>query len=77
MAQPFYRISKITNKRYDLFSIVKIINLKQIEAYIKNGATVLDIEIGENYKTGNPMVVFYFDRAETQDLYDKWCKHEL
>lgn len=74
--KPYYKTSKITGKTYDLFSIVRIINLQQVKAYITNGGEVLDVVVGEN-DDNKIMVVFYFDREKTKDLYDKWCKHEL
>lgn len=73
----YYKTSNITGKRYNLFGIVRVLNLYQVKAYIEHGADVKHIEISEDYKTKKPVVVFYFDIEETKDLYDKWCKHEL
>ena len=50
---------------------VKIVNTKQAGMYIKHGLKPIDLYWGYN------TLVFVFDRNETKELYDLWCKHEL
>lgn len=49
---------------------IKIVNYKQISMYIKHGAKPINIFYDRT-------LVFEFDREETRELYDKWCKYEL
>lgn len=73
----YYKVSPITGKRYNLFSVVRILNLYQVRAYLRVGMEVMDIEISEDRETHKPIVVFLFDKEATKEVYDLWCKHEL
>lgn len=55
---------------FSVNNIVKIINYKQASMYIKHGVKPIDL-----YYTD--VLVFVFDRDETREVYDKWCKYEL
>ena len=76
MSNPYYEVSKITGKTYDIFSIVRILNIKQVIYYMKCNLEVLDIEISSDRKTGEPILVFYFDREASKPIFDMWCKHK-
>ena len=76
MAQPYYKTSKITGKTYDLFSIIRILNIAQAIFYIQNDIPLQDIEISEDRKTGKPILVFYFIRSDTKEVFDLWCKNK-
>lgn len=69
--------SRTTNKCYDVKRTVRILNAQQAAAYMCNGAELVDIYATRHYETGNPVVVFLFDRESTASLYDKWCNYEL
>jgi hypothetical protein len=69
--------SQTTGKSYSPVDVVRIINVKQAAAYINHGAELLDIYGSRDFKTGEPMLVYIFNRSETTALYDLWCKHEL
>ena len=69
--------SIFTGKPYDLSTSVRIINFKQASAYWNNGIAPLDIYPSRNFSTGEPCIVFVFDRERTQNFYDLWCKKEL
>lgn len=73
----YMKTSSITGKRYNLFGVVRILNLYQVKAYLKAGMEVMDIEISEDRETHKPIIVFLFDRTDTKEIYDKWCRHEL
>ncbi len=79
MATEFWKRSNITRKTYNYFStdIVRILNLKQAMAFISNGAELIDIYTSKDRKTGNPILIFVFDKESTKDLYELWMKHEL
>lgn len=51
-------------------NIIKIVNYKQASMYIKYGIKPIDL-----YYTDT--LVFIFNRNETKEVYDKWCKYEL
>lgn len=72
----FLRYSKITGKKYNLFDCITIYNLNQSIAYISNGVFPVDIKIGRN-KQDAPILVFYFVKDETKDVYERWVNHEL
>ena len=73
----FYRISTVTGRSYDVFKTIKILNLKQATLYMANNIYPVDIKISINNKTKEKCLVFYFDREESKEVYDKWCKYEL
>lgn len=64
--------SKITGKLYEPTNMVHIINPTQSALYYSNGAELVDMFVGKDYKW-----VWVFDREATKDLYDKYCKWEL
>lgn len=63
--------SMVTGRKYCPNESVRIVNLNQADKYIKHGATVYDIYISRD------KVVFIFNKEETRELYDLWCKYEL
>lgn len=75
----YWKRSPVTGKKYNYFSddIVRIGNIYQSMAYISNGANPIDIYTSRNRKTGEPILIFVFDRNDTKQLYDLWCRHEL
>ena len=72
--KPYYKVSDITGKKYDLFSIVRILNIQQIIFFLSKKIPVQDIEISEDRNSGKPVLVFYFKREDTKEAYDEWCK---
>lgn len=65
-------ISKLTGNAYEPARMVHIINPTQSAMYCANGAELVDLYVGRDYKW-----VFVFDRDATAYLYDKYCKWEL
>ena len=51
---------------------IRILNIKQAGLYMENSATLLDVYPSKDFKTGDDIVVFVFDKKETFDLYRKW-----
>lgn len=72
-----YVHSDVTGKYYIPSKVVRIVNILQSVAYLNNGAQLLDIYPSKDYKTGKPILVFIFNRQDTKNLYDLWCRHEL
>lgn len=73
----FYRKSGLTHQMYDVFKMVRIVNIQQASAYINNGVFPEDIIIDLDENTKQRRMVFLFDREGTREVYDKWCKYEL
>ena len=70
-------LSQSTGRLYSPADVVRIINYKQAAAYMAHGADLLDIYTSKDFKTGDPILVYIFNRKDTTRLYDMWCKHEL
>ena len=74
--ESYNRKSLITGKYYNLFDSVRILNLRQVAAYLDYGLLPLHIYTSKD-ENEKPILVFLFDREESKDAYDLWCKHEL
>lgn len=72
-----YVVSNTTGKRYAPVDAVRLLNPRQAAAYMLHGAKLLDIYPSTDFKTGDLVLVYLFNRLDTTPLYDKWCKHEL
>ena len=68
--------SNFTNKEYETKKVIRILNAQQAAAYIKYGVELLDLWLSKD-KDGKPILVFIFDKEESKEVYDLWCKHEL
>ena len=71
-----WEVSKFTGKKYDLFTIIRILNPKQAAFYSSKGVELKDIEVSADRKTGDPIYVYYFNKNETREAYDLWCKNK-
>lgn len=71
-----FKISKITQRKYNLFEQVRILNIQQVIFYLQNGVPLNDIEISESKKTDGLVLVFLFNKRDTFDAYNKWCKRK-
>lgn len=69
--------STINGIEYYQSDVVRIVNSKQAATYMEHGAKQLDVYSSRDYKSNDPIVVFIFNRADTKDLYDLWCDHNL
>ena len=79
MAEEFWKRSSITGKKYDYFSKdnVRILNIDQAAAYLKNDVELIDIYVSNDKTSGKNILVFVFDRESSKPFFDLWCKHEL
>ena len=64
--------SMVTGKCYETTECVYIVNTLQVYKYLLNDLAPIDVLPGEDNK-----IVFVYNRQESRDLYDKWCKREL
>lgn len=76
MADPYYITSSVTGKTYDVFSVIRLLNIRQVAFYMNLGIPLQDIEVSQDRKTGLPVLVFYFNRDDTKEAYDIWCNQE-
>jgi hypothetical protein len=76
MPEEYLRYSRLTGKKYNVFDCIKIFNLDQSIAYMNNGVMPVDIKIAKG-RTDRPVLVFYFVKDETKDVYERWVNHEL
>ena len=76
MPRTHYIMSKITGRTYDLFGVIRILNISQCIFYLENGIILQDIEISEDRKTNKPILVFLFNRDDTKQIFDEWCKRK-
>lgn len=51
---------------------IKLVNQKQVFLYVKNGLQPVRLECGYEDK-----LVYVFSRSESEELFEKWRKHEL
>lgn len=73
----YLRYSRLTGKKYNVFDCIRIYNLEQAIAYMNNSVLPVDIKIGKDRDGERSILVFYFVKEETKDVYDLWLKHEL
>lgn len=69
----YYKTSSVTGKTYDLFSVIRILNVAQSAFYEANGVKFVDLEISADRKSGRPVWVFLYNRDDTKEVYKKWC----
>jgi hypothetical protein len=76
MGKPHYELSKITGKKYDIFSQIRILNIQQVIFYLQNGVYFNDIELSKDRKTGLPVMVFLFTKDDTKAAYAEWIERK-
>lgn len=74
MADKYIKKSEITGRTYDLFGVVRILNPIQAYYYLEQGVALQDIELSTSRGSNKPLMVFYFNRDDTKEVYDAWCK---
>lgn len=79
MKTEFWKRSPITRREYDYFSddIVRILNIDQAAAYLKNGVELIDIYVSKDKVKDKDLLVFVFDRESSKPFFELWKKHEL
>lgn len=69
--------SKVTGKKYIAENCVRILNPQQVAAYLDYGVELLDIYISKDKITDKKILVYIFNRNDSAEAYDLWCKREL
>ena len=53
---------------------IRILNPLQAAMQWSNGVVPLDIYPSKDYKTQEPILVYVFNRDETNDVFHEWCE---
>ena len=56
---------------YEIEDTVRIVNTKQAGMYIKHNIPLVDLVWSRD------TLVFVFNREDTKEAYELWCRHEL
>lgn len=64
--------SSSTGKIYCPQDCIRLVNMKQLAFYMKHGVEILDFYASKDFKTGEDIIVFLVNRADTKDIYQKW-----
>lgn len=76
MDEKYYKYSSITNRTYNIFDCIRILNIKQAAFYIENNVKLMDLIVSKDRYTGESVFVFVFNKNDTRDVYDIWCKRK-
>ena len=75
MGDEFIRKSGLTGKEYNVFDCVRILNDFQARAYMNNGVSPVDVKLTN--ETGRLQFIYFFNKEETAELYQKWRNYDL
>ncbi|MBU9728943.1 hypothetical protein [Diplocloster modestus] len=59
------------HREYEIEDTVRIVNTKQAGMYIKHNIPLVDLFWSRD------TLVFVFNREDTKEAYELWCRHEL
>lgn len=66
--------SGVTGRTYNLSDVVRIVNYQQAIYYMNQGVKLIDVYPSIDAKTNKPLFVYIFNRKDSHDAYDQWCK---
>jgi len=69
--------TNLKSRNYDYHEVVRIVNPKQYLLYIKNGVFPIDLYTSVDGETGNIILAMIFLKADTTEVYKKWCSYDL
>ena len=69
--------SNLGDFTYESKNVVRIRNPKQRDLYLMNGIMPKDIYTSIDGETGEKILIYIFLKADTQEVYQKWCSYEL
>lgn len=68
--------SSLRKIEFDEHDAIRIINPKQAAFYWNKGLEPISIYPSNDHKTGEPLLVFLFQKSRTKELFDEWCKRK-
>lgn len=74
--EKYMRYSDITGRTYNVFGCVHILNIAQAIYYIEHHVKLLDLQISKDRKTNSSVIVFVFNKEDTREAYDLWCRNK-
>lgn len=69
--------SETTGKTYCPSECIRLVNMKQLAAYMVYGVELQDIYASRDFKTNVPILVGIVKREDSKQAYEKWCNYEL
>lgn len=69
--------SDTTGKTYYPSECIRLVNMKQLAAYMTYGVELMDIYPSRDFKTNAPILVGVVKREDSKTAYQKWCSYEL
>lgn len=64
--------SYTTGKIYDPNKTVRLVNYKQVAFYMSKEVEILDFYPSNDFKTGEPILVFIVDKTDSHAAYEEW-----
>ena len=64
--------SSLTGEYFDESDSIRIINPKQACYYWSRGIKPLSIYPSQDFKSGEPILVFLFSKTKTKEVYEEW-----
>lgn len=64
--------SDLTGKEYCPNDVVRLVNVRQLLFYMRNGVEILDIYPSKDFKTNDDILVFIVNKKDSQEAYKKW-----
>lgn len=64
--------SDFTGKEYCPNDVVRLVNVRQLLFYMRNGVEILDIYPSKDFKTNDDILVFIVNKKDSQEAYKKW-----
>ena len=69
--------SDTTGKEYVPSECVRIVNMKQLAAYMLHGVELLDFYASRDFKTDTPILVGIVNIKDSSEVYKKWRNFDL
>lgn len=69
-----YITSELTGITYAAQDVVRIVNPRQSAFYVYNNIKCLDNYLSLDRYTDDPIWVWIFNKKDTVNVYDEWCK---
>lgn len=69
--------TNLKTRNYSPHEAIRIVNPKQYLLYIKNNVYPVDMYTSIDDKTNNVILAMVFLKADTTEVYKKWCNYEL
>ena len=69
--------TNLKSRNYNYYEVVRIVNPKQYLLYIKNGVFPIDLYASVDEETNNIILAMIFLKADTTEVYKKWCSYDL